>query len=217
MQSFRYRNTTASGDAVPVYVDGIRSAFVKSFGDFAKLDTLELFSRVLSALIRKVSIHPHEYDAVNAGVVVPQTKNPNVARDAIINLNLPHHIHGATTSMACVSSLHTIAQAASTIAQGSPALILAGGVELLSKVPITYSPRATEFLIKFSRARKTLERLKLLKTVRFKDWLPQPPSLSEPLTGLTMGQHAEQYQPRGTGSLFLGLTCQSLCCPHRAS
>lgn len=192
MQSFRYRKTAANGDAVPVYVDGIRSAFVKSFGDFSQLDSLELFSRVLSALIRKIPMHPHEYDAVNAGVVIPQTKNPNIARDAVINLNMPHHIYGSTTSMACISSLHTIAQAAATIAQGSPSLILAGGVELLSKVPITYSPRATDFLIKFSRARKTLERLKLLKTLRFKDWLPQPPSLSEPLTGLTMGQHAEQ-------------------------
>ncbi|MDE3269376.1 MAG: acetyl-CoA C-acyltransferase [Pseudomonadota bacterium] len=196
MQSFRYRKTVASGDAVPVYVDGIRSAFVKSFGDFAELDSLELFSRVLSALLRRVAIHPHEYDAINAGVVVPQTKNPNLARDAILNLNLPPHIHGATTNMACVSSLHTIAQAAATITQGSPALILAGGVELLSKMPITYSPRATEFLIKFSRARKTLERLKLLKTTRFKDWLPRPPSISEPLTGLTMGQHAEQMAQR---------------------
>ena len=177
---------------VPVFVDGVRSPFVKSFGAYEGIDCLELFSRTVAALLRKTDVDPHAIDEISAGIVVPQPKNPNVARDAIINLNLPHHIHGSTTNRACTSSLHTIANAAATIGSGQPLCVLAGGVEMLSNVPIVYSEKATKFLVKISRARSNVERLKLLSQLSAKDWIPKPPSLLEPLTGFTMGEHAEQ-------------------------
>ncbi len=182
----------ANGKHTPVFVDGVRSPFVKSFGAFDGIDCLELFSRTVAALLRKIDINPHEIDEIAAGIVVPQPKNPNVARDAIINLNLPHRIHGSTTNRACTSSLHTIATAAATIGSGQPVVALAGGVEMLSNVPIVYSEKATKFLVRISRARSNIERLKLLSQLSAKDWIPKPPSLLEPLTGFTMGEHAEQ-------------------------
>ena len=185
-------NKNANGKHVPVFVDGVRSPFVKSFGAFEGIDCLELFSRTVAALLRKIDVNPHEIDEIAAGVVVPQPKNPNVARDAIINLNLPHRIHGSTTNRACTSSLHTIAAAAATIGSGQPVIVLAGGVEMLSNVPIVYSEQATKFLVKISRARGNVARLKLLSQLSAKDWIPRPPSLLEPLTGFTMGEHAEQ-------------------------
>lgn len=177
---------------IPVYVDGVRSPFVKSFGAYDGIDCLELFSRTVAALLRKIDVDPHEIDEIGAGVVVPQPQNPNIGRDVVINLNLPHRIHGSTTNRACTSSLHTIAKAAATIGSGQAVIVLAGGVETLSNVPIVYSSRATKFLVKISRARSNVERLKLLSQLSAKDWIPQPPSLLEPLTGFTMGEHAEQ-------------------------
>ena len=187
-----YKDLTVSGSRVAVLVDGVRSPFVKSFGEFADLDCLELFSRTVSAMLRKVELPATEIDEVSAGVVVPQPKNPNVARDAIINLNLPSHIHGSTTNRACTSSLQTIANAVSTINRGQPSIILAGGVEILSNVPIVYSEEATKFLVKIGKARSNIDRLKMVSHLSAKDWIPKPPSLLEPLTGYTMGQHAEQ-------------------------
>ena len=186
------KNKTAGTARVPVFIDGVRSPFVKSFGAYEGIDCLELFSRTVAALLRKVDVDPYAIDEIAAGIVVPQPKNPNVARDAIINLNLPHRIHGSTTNRACTSSLHTIANAAATIGSGQPLVALAGGVEMLSNVPIVYSEKATKFLIKISRARGNVERLKLLSQLSAKDWIPKPPSLLEPLTGFTMGEHAEQ-------------------------
>lgn len=177
---------------VPVFIDGVRSPFVKSFGEFERIGLLELFSRTVAALLRRIDIDANEIDEITAGVVVPQPKHPNVARDAIINLNLPYRIHGSTTNRACTSSLHTIAAAAASIGSGQPLIVLAGGVEILSNVPIVYSDEATRFLIKISKARSNIERLKLLSGISAKDWIPKPPSLLEPLTGFTMGEHAEQ-------------------------
>lgn len=187
----KYRRSLPKGNGKPVIIDGVRTAFVKSFGVFEDCDALELYSRVIDGLIRKLEIDPEELDEVSCGVVVPQTKNGNVARDAVLNLGLPAHIHGLTLNRACTSSLQTISDAARNIAFGNPAMILAGGVECLSDVPIVYSREARKFLVTLNKARTTASKLNLLKNFSAKAWLPKPPSLSEPLTGFTMGEHAE--------------------------
>ena len=184
-----HRMGKGTGD--PVFVDGTRSPFVKSFGAFSETDTLELFSRTVQGMLRKVSLDPQEIDEISAGVVIPQPKNPNVARDAALNIGLPDHIHGSTTNRACTSSLHTILDAANKVASGRNEMILAGGVEVLSDVPIVYSKAARSFLLKFSKAKSTASRIMLLKDFSASAWLPKAPSISEPLTGKTMGQHAE--------------------------
>lgn len=191
MTESKFKRPLPKGNGKPVLVDGARSAFVKSFGSFEDCDSLELFSRVTDGLIRKLELDTMEVDELTCGVVVPQTKNANVARDTAINLGLPPHIHGYTLNRACTSSLQTIADAARQIAAGTPAMVLAGGVECLSDVPIVYSKEARKFLLKVSKSKSTADKLQMLKMFSAKDWLPRPPALSEPLTGFTMGEHAE--------------------------
>ncbi|NRA65715.1 MAG: acetyl-CoA C-acyltransferase [Pseudobacteriovorax sp.] len=191
MNIVKYRQSRSAGSGKAVFVDGVRTPFVKSFGVFQKSDTLELYSRTVESLLRKTELDPEEIDEVSAGVVIPQTKNGNVARDSIINLGLPNHIHGYTLNRACTSSLHAIADAAKEVAFGHPALVLAGGVECLSDVSIAYSKEARQFLLSLSKAKSTPDRISVLKSFSAKDWLPKPPALAEPLTGLTMGESAE--------------------------
>ncbi|MEZ4744114.1 MAG: thiolase family protein [Bdellovibrionota bacterium] len=187
----KYKMSYPSGNQVPVYIDGVRTPFVKSFGVFEETDGLELFSRTVDSLLRRTDIDPVEIDEIICGTVVPQIKNGNIARDAILNLGLPRHIHGYNLNRACTSSLQSVVNAAAGIKFGHHHLCLAGGVELLSDVPITYSKEARKFLLKVSKAKSTSARVQLLKDFNAKDWLPKPPALSEPLTGLTMGEHAE--------------------------
>lgn len=187
----KYRKAATRGSSKAVVVDGCRTAFVKSFGVFEDATTLDLYCHVIDGLVRKMGIDPEELDEISAGVVVPQPKNPNVARDALLNLNLPAHIHGYTINRACTSSLQTVTDAVRSIQTGNPHMILAGGVEVLSDVPIVYSKDARKFLVKFSKAKSAAAKLSMLGKFSAKAWLPKPPSLSEPLTGLTMGQHAE--------------------------
>lgn len=191
MQILKYGKKAPEGNGKPVFIDGVRTPFVKSFGEYAQCDALELFSRVVDGILRKTGVDPQEIDEISAGVVVPQTKNANVARDAIINLGLPNHIHGYTINRACTSSMHTIADAAKAIRSGHPDLHLAGGVEVLSDVPIVYSKEARQFLTQLSRAKSTGDKLKAIKNFSAKAWIPHPPALAEPLTGLTMGESAE--------------------------
>jgi acetyl-CoA acyltransferase len=128
---------------------------------------------------------------ISCGAVIPQIKNGNVARDTIFNLGLPHHIHGYTVNRACTSSLQTVSEACNTIAAGNPALVLAGGVDCMSDVPITFSDKARKWLVKMSKTKTMGQRLGMLGSFKIKNFLPIPPGLTEPMTGLTMGQHAE--------------------------
>lgn len=187
----KYSKLIKQGNKKAVLVDGARTAFVKSFSSFEECDTLELYSRTVTGLIQKSGINPDDLDEITCGVVAPQTKNGNVARDAIINLGLPSHIHGYSLNRACTSSMQTIADAARTIMSGHGQAIIAGGVECLSDAPIVYSKEARRFLVKLNKAKSPAQRLSLLSEFSASAWVPKPPSVSEPLTGLTMGEHSE--------------------------
>lgn len=191
MTAYFKSKSTVQGNGRAVFVDGTRSPFVKSFGVFQDIDALTLYSHVVDSLVRRLPIDEELIDEISCGVVIPQSKNANIARDTIINLGLPHHIHGYTLNRACTSSMHAIADAAQSIHFHKQGLILAGGVECLSDPPIFFSRRARKFLLEFSRTKSTRAKLRLLKSLSLSSFLPQPPALAEPLTGLTMGEHAE--------------------------
>lgn len=186
-----YRSELPPGNGKAVLVDGVRTPFVKSFGAFEDCDALELFSRVVSEMVRRNDADPNFIDEILCGVVIPQTKNGNVGRDAIINLKLPYSIHGLTLNRACTSSLQTVADAARIIQCGQGRMILAGGVECLSDVPIVYSKEARKFLLKLNKAKSPAAKLQLLTQFSAGAWVPKPPAIAEPLTGLTMGDSAE--------------------------
>ncbi len=181
---------TSHGRSV-VVVDAVRTPFVKSFGAYDNETTLSLSLHAARGLINRVPVDPKEISEVVWGVVVPQTKNPNIARDVVLYSGLPKSTPGFTLNKACASSIQTILSASDGIALGRQELVLAGGVEVLSDVPITYSDKARKFLTKFSRAKSLTQRLALLKNVSPADFLPKPPALAEPYTGLTMGEHGE--------------------------
>lgn len=179
------------GNRKPVFVDGVRSPFVRSFGHFEDCDALELYSRIVDGLLKRLVLSTDLIDEIITGVVIPQTKNPNISRDTIINLGLPEKIHGYTINRACISSLQCVVNAAQTISFGHPHFILAGGVECLSDVPIVYSREARKFMVKLSKAKSAAAKLNIIKNFRAKAWFPKQPELAEPLTGMTMGEHAE--------------------------
>ena len=174
-----------------VVVSTVRTPFVKSFGVFEQETALSLSLRVASEVISKTGVQASDIDECIWGVVIPQTKNANLAREIVLFSGLPTTIAGFTLNKACNSSLQTAEIAADRILLGKNKLVLAGGVEVLSDVPIPFSDEARRFLTKMSRARSFKERLSLIGSVNPKWFLPKPPARAEPFTGLTMGEHAE--------------------------
>lgn len=181
-----------------VVLDALRTPFVKSFGVFENETPLALSLHTVRSLLNRSKVDPAEVGGVVWGAVVPQVRNPNVARDLVLFSGLPKHSPGYTLNMACASSLQAVLSAHDAIALGRHELMVAGGVEVLSDVPITYSDKAQKFLTRFGRARSLPQRLSLLATISPKDFLPKAPSLAEPYTGLTMGDHGEIMAVKNT-------------------
>ena len=94
-----------------VIVAGSRTPFVKSFGEFMKVDTIGLASSAVQGLLHKTKLDTEKIDNIIWGNVVMQTNAPNCAREIVIDLNLPKHIASHSTSMACASGLNAISQA----------------------------------------------------------------------------------------------------------
>src|SRR5262249_20477829 len=78
------------------------------------------------------------------------------------------------------------------IVLGNSRVVVAGGAESLSAVPILHSRRFADMLIGLSKAKSLAERLRLVSGFRLRDLVPVTPAIAEPSTGETMGQSAEK-------------------------
>jgi acetyl-CoA acyltransferase len=108
---------------------------------------------------------------------------------------LPHFPKGVqafSVSRACASANQAITDAADQIALGHTHVMIAGGAESLSMVPILHSARFAEALMGASRAKSLGGRIKALGQIRPRDLIPITPAIAEPSTGETMGESAEK-------------------------
>ena len=173
-------------------VGAVRTPFVRSFGVFERETPLSLSLRVATELIERTGVNPADIEEVLWGAVIPQVKNPNVARDLVLFAGLPRTAPGVTLNRACASSLTAVQMGADAIKLGRNQVVLTGGVEVLSDVPITFSDEARRFLMRLSRTKTLGEKLAIFKDFNPKAFLPKSPALAEPFTGFTMGEHGEQ-------------------------
>lgn len=172
-------------------IDALRTPFVRSFGVFEQETALTLSQRVTTEIISRTGIQATDIDECIWGCVVPQTKNANLAREIILFSGLPTSIPGFTLNKACDSSLQSIEVGMDRILLGKNQLVLAGGVEVLSDVPLPFSDEARRFFTKISKSKTLSEKFSLIMSIKPKWFLPIPPSITEPFTGMTMGEHAE--------------------------
>jgi len=172
-------------------VSGLRTPFCKAGTADARLSSLDLAKAAVVELMNRSEVDPAEVEALVYGNVVPSVAAPNVAREIVLSTNLPRHIHGTTVMRACASSTEATTNAANAIAVGNIDVAITGGVDCLSDVPILFSRSFSDALVKGSQAKKLPDRLKAFASIRPKDLVPVPPSISERATQRTMGQHAE--------------------------
>lgn len=133
-----------------VIVDGVRTPFVKSFGDLIDVDSIGLASSAVSGLVKKTQLSAQHIDGIIMGNVVVNAAAPNLAREVIIDTSLPRHIPGTTISIACLSGLEAIALATQQIELGDASVLIAGGSDSLSNGELTMPRKLTRALGKYS-------------------------------------------------------------------
>ncbi|HTQ80870.1 MAG TPA: acetyl-CoA C-acyltransferase, partial [Thermoanaerobaculia bacterium] len=99
---------------------------------------------------------------------------------------------GTTVNLACTSSNRAITFGAEAILAGEASVVLAGGAESLSNVPIQFSKKASRVFMELNRAKTLPQRVGVLGKLRPADLAPVAPAIAEYTTGLSMGESAEK-------------------------
>ena len=173
-------------------VAGLRTPFARAGTTLKSLSAIDLGKRCVAELIQRSEIEGTLVEAIIYGTVVPSVLAPNIAREISLLPMLPKGVQAFTVSRACASANQAITDAADQIALGYADVIIAGGAESLSNIPILHSRGMSEALVAASRAKSFGGRVKAFAKVRPRDLVPITPAISEPSTGETMGESAEK-------------------------
>jgi acetyl-CoA acyltransferase len=181
----------------PVWVvDGARTPFLRSGTGFADLMSYELGSRAVAGLMIRADLDPDKVDRLVMGTVIQEPRTSNLAREIGLAAGLPQHVPAYTVTAACTSANVAIQTAMEAIAVGTADVVLAGGAETLSDVPIRFSKPVRQRLIASQKARGPADYAKLLSGLKPADIMPDTPAIAEFSTGLTMGENAERLAKR---------------------
>ena len=173
-------------------VAGVRTPFAKSGTAFRDVPAVELARYAAKELLYRTEIDGREIDQVIVGQVIASVLTPNVAREVSLLPQLPPGIPAYSLNRACASAAQAITNAADQIGLGNADVVLAGGVESLSDIPILHSRRLSRILVEAGKAKTLGGRLAAFGGVRPRDLIPVTPAIAEPSTGETMGQSAEK-------------------------
>ncbi len=125
-------------------LDGIRSPFGRLGGGLAGVRADDLAAQVIAALVAKTKLAVDRIDDVILGCANQAGEdNRNVARMAALLAGLPVGVPGVTVNRLCGSGLQAIADAARQVQSGEADLVIAGGVEQMTRAPLVMS-KATE-------------------------------------------------------------------------
>jgi acetyl-CoA acyltransferase len=173
-------------------VDGCRTPFIKAGTDFQNMDVIDLASIPAAELLARTGIDPELIDLSVFGVVVPALHAPNLGREVVFRTSMPMRVPGVTVNLACASSTRAITFGAGAILTGEADIVLAGGAESLSNVPIQFSRKASHIFMELSRAKTLPQRVGILSKLRPADLAPVAPAIAEYTTGQSMGESAEK-------------------------
>jgi acetyl-CoA acyltransferase len=172
-------------------IAGCRTPFVRSGTDFADLTAIDLGKVAVREAVGRSGIRGEDVDHLVYGTVVHDAQAPNIAREVGLAV-LPKTVPAVTVSRACASANQAITDAVQLIEVGQAEVVVAGGAESLSRIPILASDTLSKTLVSASKGKTLGQRLAPFKRVRPRDLVPVTPAIAEPTTGETMGAAAER-------------------------
>jgi len=173
-------------------IAGCRTPFCKAGTQLKDVRGVDLARYAARELVERTNLDGRVVDEIVFGQVVPSPLVPNVAREVSLLPQFPKEIPAYTVNRACASAGQAISAAHDQIALGHANVVIAGGVESLSDVPILASRRLADVLVEASKARSLGARVRAFSRIRPRDLLPVSPAIAEPSTGQSMGQSAEK-------------------------
>lgn len=116
--------------------------------------------------MRKTKIDKELIDYIVYGTVIQEVKTSNIAREAALTAGFSNKTPAHTVTMACISANQAITTGMGLIATGTYDIIVAGGVEFMSDVPIRHSRKMRSLMLRANKAKTLGQRLSLISTIR---------------------------------------------------
>ena len=176
-------------------VDGARTPFLKAQkgpGPFAASD---LATQAGRALLLRQPFEPSDLDEVILGCAAPSPDETNIGRMVALRLGCGNKVPGWTVMRNCASGMQAIDSAIANIQCGRSELVLAGGVDALSRAPLLYSDAMVRWFAGMMSMRtagqKAQHFARLSPGALLSPVIGLMKGLTDPVVGLLMGQTAE--------------------------
>lgn len=125
-----------------VLVGACRTAIGTMGGTLSNTPAPDLGTVVIKEALKRAGVKPEMVDEVYMGCVIQAGLGQNPARQAAVNAGIPVEVPATTINVLCGSGLHCVNLAAKLIANGEADIIVAGGMENMSKAPyLLYNAR----------------------------------------------------------------------------
>lgn len=125
-----------------VLAGACRTAIGTMGGTLSNTPAPDLGTAVIKEALKRAGVAPEMVDEVYMGCVIQAGLGQNPARQAAVNAGIPVEVPATTINVLCGSGLHCVNLAAKLIANGEADIIVAGGMENMSKAPyLLYNAR----------------------------------------------------------------------------
>ena len=187
--------------AKPIYViDGARTPFLKAKNRPGPFSAGDLATQAGRALLVRQKFAPQELDEVILGCAAPSVDEVNIGRVVALRMGCGEKVPGWTVMRNCASGMQALDSGINNILAGRSNLVLAGGVDALSRAPLLYNDRMVNWFSDLASSRSTGQKLSMFAKLPFKSLLAPVigimKGLTDPMVGLLMGQTAENLAHR---------------------
>jgi len=183
-----------------VVVSGVRLPFATSSSIYSDELAVDLQRLAIQALLTETALPKDQVDYVIGGNVIQEVRTSNLAREAAINAGLPVTVGAHTIAQACISASAAICAGAEKIMTGHADVVIAGGVETFSDVPIRLSRPIRQKLITSPKAMKKGGAMGFIrhmtKGLKMKDVSLETPAIANYTTGEVMGVSSDRLSAK---------------------
>ncbi|HEY7087010.1 MAG TPA: thiolase family protein [Tepidisphaeraceae bacterium] len=175
-------------------VAGARTPMVKMGGAMRDVHVADLAKTVIQETLYRAHWPAERIDEVIVGNVVMPADAANLARVSALWAGVPHVVPAVTVQRNCASGMEAIADAANRVRHEEGRMIIAGGAESMSTIPLLFPAYSSEPLMRLARARSMWQRVQAVAALRPKHFKPIAGlelGLTDPVSGMIMGKTAE--------------------------
>ncbi|SRR5579859_1036006 len=172
-------------------IGGVRIPFARGNGAYAQAGNQEMLTAALRGLVDRFGLHGQRVDDVAAGAVVKHSSQWNLTRESVLGCGLAAETPGLDLQRACGTSLEAAILLGNKIALGQIDCGIAAGADTVSDPPVVYPRSFQQLLLRSYRGKSAAARIRPWLGLRPKNLWPVLPGVTEPRTGLSMGESTE--------------------------